>query len=37
MKNNLVLILSHCDTKEKKEILEDNIKKLKFNNFDILL
>ena len=37
MKNNLVIILSHCDTEEKKELLEDNIKKLKSNNFDILL
>lgn len=37
MKNNLVIILSHCNTEEKKELLENNIKKLKSNNFDILL
>ena len=37
MKNNLIIILSHCDSKEKIEILTDNIKKLKTQNFDILL
>lgn len=34
---NLVIILSHCDTKEKLKILENNIQLLKSNNFDILL
>jgi len=34
---NLVIILSHCDTKEKLEILENNIQLLKSNSFDILL
>ena len=34
---NLVIILSHCDTKEKLEILENNIQLLKSNNFDVLL
>ena len=37
MKNNLIIILSHCDSREKREILIDNIKKLKTQNFDILL
>ena len=38
MKNkNLVIILSHCDNEEKLKVLEDNIKKLKSNGFDILL
>ena len=37
MKNNLIIILSHCDTEEKREILIDNINKIKSNNFDILL
>jgi len=37
MKNNLIIILSHCDTEEKQEILIDNINKIKSNNFDILL
>ena len=34
---NLVIILSHCDTKEKLKILENNIQLLKSNSFDILL
>ena len=34
---NLAIILSHCDTKEKLEILENNIQLLKSNNFDVLL
>jgi len=37
MKNNLIIILSHCDSREKSEILIDNIKKLKTQNFDVLL
>tara|TARA_B110000093_G_C12865303_1_gene365182 strand:+ start:72 stop:1028 length:957 start_codon:yes stop_codon:yes gene_type:complete len=38
MKNkNLVVILSHCDNKKKLKVLEDNIKKIKSNGFDILL
>tara|TARA_R110000803_G_scaffold119028_2_gene187319 strand:- start:80 stop:1039 length:960 start_codon:yes stop_codon:yes gene_type:complete len=37
MKNNLIIILSHCDSREKSKILIDNIKKLKTQNFDILL
>ena len=37
MKNNLIIILSHCDTEEKKEVLINNVNKLKSNNFDILL
>ncbi len=34
---NLIIILSHCDTEEKIKILDDNIKQLKSNGFDILL
>lgn len=39
LKNNkIIIILSHCDTKKKKEILIKNISKLKNNfNYDILL
>jgi len=38
MKNkNLVIILSHCDTQEKIDILRKNILKLKIHKFDILL
>lgn len=38
MKNkNLIIILSHCDTKEKRKVLTDNIKILKDKGFDILL
>tara|TARA_R110000796_G_scaffold66392_3_gene152725 strand:+ start:66 stop:1031 length:966 start_codon:yes stop_codon:yes gene_type:complete len=37
MKNNLIIILSHCDTEYKKEILTNNINVIKANNFDILL
>lgn len=34
---NLVIILSHCDTTEKLNVLKKNIKTLKAHNFDILL
>ena len=34
---NLVVILSHCNDEEKLKVLEDNIKKLKLEGFDILL
>jgi|TARA_R110000851_G_scaffold133430_2_gene268317 hypothetical protein len=37
MKNNLIIILSHCNSREKREILIDNIKKLKTQNLDVLL
>lgn len=39
LKNNkIIVILSHCDTKKKKDILINNISKLKNNfNYDILL
>lgn len=37
MKNNIVLIQSHCNTEEKKKVLIDNISKLKSYNLDILL
>ncbi len=36
-KNNLVIILSHCDTKEKINLLENNIKQVKEYGLDILL
>lgn len=37
-KNKCVIIISHCDTDEKKEILIENIEKLyKLENFDIIL
>lgn len=34
---NLVVILSHCNTEEKLQVLKDNIDILKKNNLDILL
>lgn len=37
MKNNLIIILCHCDTPEKLEILQSNINKLKTKEFSILL
>jgi len=38
MKNkNLIIILSHCDTTKKINILKKNIKTLKSHNFDVLL
>jgi hypothetical protein len=37
MKSNLIIILSHCNSREKREILIDNIKKLKTQNLDVLL
>lgn len=38
MKNKCIIILSHCDNKEKKEVLIKNIEKLsKLDNFDIIL
>lgn len=36
-KNNLVIILSHCDTKEKIKLLENNIKQVKERGLDVLL
>lgn len=36
-KDNLIIFLSHCDTEEKLNVLEENIKFLKEYNFDILL
>ena len=33
MKNNLIIILSHCDSREKREILIDNIKNIKDSKF----
>ena len=36
-KDNLIIFLSHCNTEEKLNILEKNIKFLKEHNFDILL
>tara|TARA_B100000780_G_scaffold84560_1_gene57864 strand:- start:2533 stop:3501 length:969 start_codon:yes stop_codon:yes gene_type:complete len=37
MKNNLIIILSHCDTDQKVKVLQDNIVKLKSKGLDILL
>ena len=37
MKNNLIIILSHCDTDHKTKVLQDNIIELKSKGLDILL
>lgn len=37
MNKNIILIQSHCNNEEKKNVLMENIKKLRNHNFDILL